>query len=1148
MVALVSALTRWLLYGLLVVLVLLALAAGLLRAAPVLSPLYQDALEETLSEIAGRPVALAGLELDWYGLTPGFSVAELQVGGDAVDDGIRLQGLRLQLNTAASLRERRPVLAAVELASLELILQRTLDGRWQLLGAGVARQPEWGLEWLNRVASQVERVRLHDGRVQIQDLRRLETVAVEDLRLDLQLGGTAPPRLAARGRLPEAWGGNLDLRAHWDAGVGDLESRRLRGYLRAPGLRPGLLETAFGALEVDALDANLHGDLEAWLELDSGLASLAPGDAATDRRATFELRLGDGALLFPGLFRGALPFRSLEAAGALHHRQADDWALDLRTLETRTRDGQLQGQALFGRRHGGPLYLDIRGRLQGVDGNVTSTPRYLPAGIMPPALVAWLDRSLLDGTARQAEVNVRGFAPDFPFAHGDGRFEVVAELQDATLNYWPEWPALEAMDGRLHFFGQSMDIRADRGRIGGAEVQGVTARIPVLGQTPLTVDGQVEADGEAYLDFLRSMPLGGDGLRDTLAAMRLDGRHPLSLSLDIPFQGRPIAVNGQVDLNDAAFAVPDWDLQAEGLTGAVRFTEAGILADRVQGRFHGAPLRLSSHLDEAGRITLLGELQGVPVSALQRHVPGVDFLDGATDVGVRAQLPDFSGLPAGEPIARLDFHSDLRGVSSALPAPLDKTGETSRWLQVAFDVDPDPGPIRIAYGDRARLLVLPGEQGVDAIGVRFGGEQPRVPTGSGLEVSGRLDELDLAGWADYQGRGQQAAGDHRLPLRWLDLDVAALRFAALELRDVQLFAVPEDEALQLNISGEDALGSLEIPLRPRPDRLLRADLDYLNVRGLGELASLNGDHDMASRTTALQTTDLPRLALDVADLRLEGQALGRLALRAGLGADDAYLLEDLALSGADHELEASGGWYPADGIRLRTVLRSEDAGALLSGFGYGAMKRGGRGRVRANLRWPEGLQALRMDAMQGELSLRLRDGQLVQVEPGAGRVFGLLSVALIPRRLSLDFGDVFEEGFAYDSLDAEIRFANGFATPETLVMEGPSARISVEGPVDLSRREYDQHVTVRPKASATLPLVGGLVGGLPGAAAMLLAEQLFRGGVDGAARADYRITGPWHAPEIERLGRFGTGLPAPMDRAGDEASPSRPGRIGSSQP
>ncbi|MCK8516247.1 hypothetical protein M0534_07895 [Methylonatrum kenyense] len=1150
MVALVYALMRWLTYGTVAVLVLLAVAVSLLRAAPALAPFYQDALEDTLAELSGRPVALGGLELDWHGLRPGFSVAELHLGGDDEDAGIRLQGLWLQLDAAASVRERRPVLAAVELSSLDLTLQRTLDGRWHLLGAGVAQQPEFQLDWLNRLAGQVERIRLHDGRVQIQDLRRAETVVVEELRLDLQLGGGVPPRLAARGRLPEAWGGGLDLRAQWDAGTGELEHRRLRAYLQMPGLRPGLLEAALSVPVGEMPSANLRGDLELWLELEGGLASLVPGDAVTDREVAFTLGLNDGALVFPGLFRGELPFSSLQAGAALHFRRGDDWVLDLHSVDARTADGRLRGHALFGRRHGSPLYLDIHGRLQGEEGNVASTPRYLPAGIMPPALVDWLDRSLIDGTAREAEVNVQGFAPDFPFAHGEGRFEVLAELRDATLNYWPEWPALEEADGRLHFFGQSMDIRATEGRIGDAGVRGVAARIAVLGQTALTIDGEVEADGEAYLDFLRAMPLAGDGLRTALSAMRLDGRHPLALGLEVPFQGQPIAVNGRVDLRDAAFAVPDWDLRADRLSGSVRFTESGILADQVQGRFHGAPVRLRSHLDDPGRITLLAELDGVPVSALQAHVPAVDFLSGGTDVQLRARLPDFSGLAADEPLARLDFRSSMRGVGSNLPSPLDKAEDESTRLEVAFDVDPQLGPVRIAYGDRTRVLVLPGDRGVDGIGVRFGGEQPRIPVAGGLEVSGRLDTLDLAGWTDYRPREQGTAADGEgLPLRWLDLDVTSLRFNALELREVELFGVRENDTLQLTFSGTDALGSLAIPLAADAEEPFRADLDYLNLRGVGELTALNGDGGGPWLADGLQPADLPGLVFNIADLRLEERPLGRLALRAGPDADGDYVLENLGLSGADHELEARGGWQSADGVRLRGVLRSEDVGALLAGFGYGEMKRGGRGRLRANLQWPDGPQALRMDAMQGEMSLRLRDGQLVQVEPGAGRVFGLLSVALIPRRLNLDFGDVFEEGFAYDSLDAELSFANGIATPETLVMEGPSARIAVSGPVDLSRREYDQHVIVRPKASATLPLVGGLVGGLPGVAAMMLAEQLFRGGVDGAARADYRITGPWHAPEIERLGRFGTGVPSPdADGTGDDAPQSRPGRFGSSRP
>src|SRR3546814_8237458 len=70
--------------------------------------------------------------------------------------------------------------------------------------------------------------------------------------------------------------------------------------------------------------------------------------------------------------------------------------------------------------------------------------------------------------------------------------------------------------------------------------------------------------------------------------------------------------------------------------------------------------------------------------------------------------------------------------------------------------------------------------------------------------------------------------------------------------------------------------------------------------------------------------------------------------------------------------------------------------------------------------------------LQGRFTLAARDGQLVDVEPGAGRVLGLLSVAELPRRLLLDFRDLFSKGFAFNRIGGTIAFADGQARSDDM--------------------------------------------------------------------------------------------------------------------
>ena len=69
------------------------------------------------------------------------------------------------------------------------------------------------------------------------------------------------------------------------------------------------------------------------------------------------------------------------------------------------------------------------------------------------------------------------------------------------------------------------------------------------------------------------------------------------------------------------------------------------------------------------------------------------------------------------------------------------------------------------------------------------------------------------------------------------------------------------------------------------------------------------------------------------------------------------------------------------------------------------------------------------------MNIDMRDGQLVKVQPGVGRVLGLLSLAQLPRRLTLDFRDFFEKGFAFDRIHGDVRVAAGSARTANLSIE-----------------------------------------------------------------------------------------------------------------
>jgi uncharacterized protein YhdP len=155
----------------------------------------------------------------------------------------------------------------------------------------------------------------------------------------------------------------------------------------------------------------------------------------------------------------------------------------------------------------------------------------------------------------------------------------------------------------------------------------------------------------------------------------------------------------------------------------------------------------------------------------------------------------------------------------------------------------------------------------------------------------------------------------------------------------------------------------------------------------------------------------------------------------------------------------------------------------------------------------------------GRMRMRMGEGRFLEVDPGAGRVFGLLSIGTLQRRLSLDFSDLLDKGFSFDEVQGTFTLLEGDAYTNDLMIQGPSARIDLAGRIGLTAQDYDQLVTVTPEITSSLPVAGALAGGPAVGAALFLAQRLMGAQVDRMARYRFRVTGPWEDPQIERLER-----------------------------
>jgi uncharacterized protein YhdP len=160
---------------------------------------------------------------------------------------------------------------------------------------------------------------------------------------------------------------------------------------------------------------------------------------------------------------------------------------------------------------------------------------------------------------------------------------------------------------------------------------------------------------------------------------------------------------------------------------------------------------------------------------------------------------------------------------------------------------------------------------------------------------------------------------------------------------------------------------------------------------------------------------------------------------------------------------------------------------------------------------------VQLDKLSGSLHLKVEAGEVTEVDPGVGRLVGLFSLHALGKRLLLDFSDLFSKGLEFDHIEGNFELSEGDAYTADLEMVGPAVKVDVSGRTGLKTRDYDQLVTVTPRVSSTLPVVGALAVNPTVGVVLAVAQQLLGKQMDRMTSTEYQLTGSWDQPVIKKL-------------------------------
>jgi uncharacterized protein (TIGR02099 family) len=787
-------------------------------------------------------------------------------------------------------------------------------------------------------------------------------------------------------------------------------------------------------------------------------------------------------------------------------------------------------------------HVDVSANLQRA--NAQAVWRYLPLVVNANAR-QWLKNSLRGGQSDDVSLRLQGDLWHFPFRAGAearpedrGIFRVQGRFRDGRLDFAEGWPGISDIDGELLFDAARMVITGKQGKLGGAALANVNAEIKDLGQPRplLEITGKAAGATSDFLGFIEASPVGGH-INHVTAAMRAEGRGELDLRLELPLdQIDQTRVEGRYRLDGNRLLVHDDVPVISDVRGQLRFTGELLEARGLRGRLLDGPVNVDIRTGKEGRIDVSAEGE-VSIAALRQSYPNPFWphLSGSTkwNGAIRIQNHGFD----------LMLSSDLAGVASSLPPPLNKTSTALLPLKIGrTTLPPEPSAPGNAAGAKvgaggtaapellgielsnvlAMQFVRPpgGGQQVSRGSIAIGRRSLPLPR-EGIEIAGTLAQLDADAWratmasldADNepaQNRDWLQALPIRFDLRTDELTVFDKKFANVQLQGRQLGSSTRVALQSPDLTGDfnwDRAGSGRIEGR------------------IGELAipeSLAQPDSLNSEVGEI-VEKLPALDIAIGRLKYKGRELG--GVKVAAENRDRFWNARFAVDAEETKLNGTLRWRPdpaASETRLEFDLGTRDIEKFLGRLGHPETIRRGTAELKGHLVWRGAPVAIDYPTLAGVVTADAATGQFTQLEPGVGRLLGVLSLQSLPRRITLDFRDVFSEGFAFDRILGNFEVREGVMRTNDLEIRGPSAKVLMKGSIDLAAETQNLTVRVQPAVGESIA-VGAMLAASPVTGAIAwVAQKVLKDPLDQVFAFEYAVTGHWQDPKVDKLGQART--------------------------
>ena len=798
-----------------------------------------------------------------------------------------------------------------------------------------------------------------------------------------------------------------------------------------------------------------------------------------------------------------------------------DSVFNINNLNIVNKDFELDANATYVPSDNGDGNLDLEINMPYAD--ISRLSNYYPKYIGQRGL-KWLDTSLVKGNAKNTKVLIRGNPRNFPFVDNDsnqdlsqGYFEVTSTVTGSNIKYASGWPYAEDFAFDIKIEGAKVMLTSNEGHILENDIILFTGIVDdfTKDNAQLNIYLSTKSPLDKMIIAINKSPI-KEVMKGVSENMLGSGLGQLDLWLSIPLKSEAnISYNGSYAFDYASMENPSLDFPLfSNIKGSLLFDDQSISMKNGTASLFDQPLTFSMVNKNDAMIV---DLKGIfDTSLLEQDIDTSwsDNLDGSTEW--------YGTFNFKKETSELALSSNLLGLSVTSIPNLNKTKDDLVTLEFQKKTLSDNADsIDISYGTLLKAKIIRGADKKINRGSIGLNASPKLPT-SGINLIANLKELNtqalelslIKGIEDYK-KDNSSMSLIKSFINEGILNIDQLTVKGNKLSNASINFNRNDSGAVILIDAEEAKGIVNWL---EEDNLFNINFSKMHL--VREDIKSEDQEDISEKELTLEESEnnniISRIEMQIDSFKINENNYGKVQLSANQDSEG-VIFNSFNINQESYAFKGDGYWK-SENFAEKTSLNFEwdikNVGNTLNNLGYPNLVEDGFASVIGSITWDDSPANFQAEDFYGNFTINTKKGIIKKIEPGvAGRLVGLISLQNLPRRLTLDFSDLFEEGLPYKKVQSpKIEINRGILSTKELNIKAPSANIKMQGNINFVDETQDLYVLIEPKISDTIT-AGALVGGPLAAAAAFIAQKILDDPLNKITTAEYHITGSWDDPQ-----------------------------------